>query len=260
MKSKRNPRSRVKVEKVNPPILAFFLLFILFTGMTTGLAYLFLYGLSQLDSVNIEKIDIRGTVFIDEGEIYKHLAEFLDKNMFTVPDSKIKPIFAMFPRIKHAKIERRLPHTLIISIEERIPVAVVPTSNGESLYIDREGVVIDTRHPDSAHLPIFSLPENISYSVGDRVESEALTLFFMVYDEINSRKPGFLNKISEFSIRDGEIILTDSDYGTRLIVSSEEFRKSINKLIFVYENFGFAHFSEIDLRFSDPHNELIILR
>lgn len=260
MKSKAHPRVTERVAEKKPPVLAFFLLFILFAGMTIGLAYLFLYSLAQLDFVSIEKIDIRGTVFIDEGDIYKYIEEFLGKNIFTVPDSKIEPIFPMFPRIKRARIERRLPNTLVISIDERLPVAVVPTYDGQSLYIDREGVVIDTESPSPIHLPIFRLPNDIAYSVGDKIQSEALMLFFTVYDEIKSQKPEFLNKIYEFSIRDGEIVLTDNDYGTQLIVGSDDFKKSVNKLIFVNENFGFAHFSEIDLRFSDPQNELIILR
>jgi hypothetical protein len=259
MKSKRNPKIIGRGQEQKPHIIAFFWLFILFIGMTTGLAYLFLYCLSGWNFVNIEEIDIRGTLFIDEKELREHLEEFSGKNMFTFTDNEIEPIFAMFPRVKHAKIERRLPHTLIISIEERIPVAVVPASDGKTLCIDRDGIVIDTGS-SSRDLPLFQLPGDISYLPGDRIESEALKFFFMVYDEITARNPDFPSKISEFLIEEGEIILTDKEQGTRLIIGSEEFKTSIDKLFFVYENFGFAHFSEIDLRFSDPYNELIILR
>jgi hypothetical protein len=72
--------------------------------------------------------------------------------------------------------------------------------------------------------------------------------------------PDFLACVKELYIDDGDVILLEHERGVRFIIGDRDFDGRLEKLVFAYRNFGVASYSEIDVRFSDPIHELVILK
>ena len=242
-------------------ILSFFYLLILFLVLAFTFAYLSLYGLSHWNLLNIKEIEIKGTHYINENLLYLRLASIEAKNLFAVNDSRIKEILSEYTRIKSFKVIRQIPNTLKILIQERIPIACLSSSNDTMYLIDNEGVVLDYAKSSAKNdLPIFKGINTNNLTFGRTISDKNIKVLLNIYNYIKQENPDFVDRISEFDMEDGEVILIENKRNVKFLLGSEKFQERIDKLIFAYQNFGIANFSEIDLRFSDPKNEIIILR
>lgn len=67
------------------------------------------------------------------------------------------------PWVKSARIERGYPHTLVVTVLEQTPVAILATP--QYSYVNREGVAFKVvEHGDSLNFPLLVLPANIDES------------------------------------------------------------------------------------------------
>ena len=255
-------KKRVKRRnKKRNPFLPFFRLLILFLALTFAGAYLSLYGLSNWNIFKIKKINIKGTVNIDNSLIKSKLQNILNKNIFLVKDESIEKIMRKFPKIRDTKIIRRIPNTLILSIKERLPIAKIDGSGNSCFIVDKEGYLLEKVSVDEKNnLPIFRGIRTKNLTIGDKIFEKSIKILLNVYKIIMRKKPEFLEKISDYSFIDENVILTEKYTGIKFLLGKEKFSERIEKLLFAYNNFGIAKFSEIDLRFSDSKNEIIILR
>jgi cell division septal protein FtsQ len=261
MASKKKPHIKKRVRRKKNILLCFIRLLVLFLALTFALAYLSLYGLSHWNLLTIKEIEIKGTQFLNDSKLYQQLAVFRERNIFSVKDAEIENALSDFPRIKFLKVIRKLPHTVKISVQERVPIAILRCTDGSRYLIDSQGVALDYASDFSQYsLPIFSKINIKNLTLGNQISDSSTKILLSVYQEIKKINPDFLKHISEFLVQDSEVILTEKEHGTRFILGKEKFAERINKLIFAYQNFGVANFSEIDLRYSDSKNELIILR
>lgn len=262
---RRTYKNKNYVQKRNI-LLSFFCLLILFLILAFTFAYLSLYGLSHWKLLEVEEVKIEGTQYLNKNLLYLRLASFEGQNLFKINDNIIREILSEYKRIKSIKVIRKLPNTLKIIIQERIPIAHLSSNNESQYMIDKEGVVLD---PNSIldindysieHLPIFRRINTNNLTSGRVASCKTIKILLDIYNYISNINPDFLKKISEFYIQDNEVILIENERCVKFLLGSEEFPERIDKLIFAYQNFGFANYSEIDLRFSDPKNEIIILR
>ena len=257
---RRTYKNKSYVQKRNL-FIPFFWLLILFLVSAFTFAYLSLYGLSHWKLLEVKEIKIEGTQYLNKNSLYLRLASFEGHNLFKINDNIIKEILSEYTRIKSIKIIRQLPNKLKIIIQERIPIAHLGSNNESQYMIDKEGMVLDYIDDYSMNgLPIFSRINTNNLTLGRVAWDKNIKILLDIYNHIEKVNLDFLKKISEFYIQDDEVILAENERGVKFLLGSEEFPERIDKLIFAYQNFGIANFSEIDLRFSDPKNEIIILR
>jgi len=90
---------------------------------------------------NLQKIEVRGCVTIAEDTVNKLCGVTLGTNLLKIEIDRVKTKIEMHPVIKRVHISRKPPHTLVLEVEERTPIALVVSYSGY-LAIDEEGIFI----------------------------------------------------------------------------------------------------------------------
>ena len=106
--------------------------------------------LSNLAFFRARKVEIRGATYLSPSEVLSRLAIDSAASVWDDPDPWIARLEA-HPQVQRARIERRLPGTLVVVVEENLPVALVPARNGftaidgagRQLPIDPAGASLD---------------------------------------------------------------------------------------------------------------------
>lgn len=167
----------------------------------------------------VQEIQVLGVTQADTERIVDLSGFRVGENIFSVTKSNAASFVRAEPAVKSASVKRRLPHTVIITVEERLPVAVL--SVGKALVeIDDQGRVLRRYNlVDQAELPLISgaRPEPGGampggYVVGQGV-AEALTILRALpaeaedIGEINVSNPQY---IKLYTVSGAEIRLGDS--------------------------------------------------
>lgn len=115
----------------------------------------------------IEEVQIVGNSQLSNEQIFE-LGEIdcVGKNIFTYPSSSVTSRLKTSNYIKSAKITKKLPSTLLITIEERRVRGYVPYM-GSYLYIDLDGRVIDIRDDMLSSHPIVLGLKFDSFTLGE---------------------------------------------------------------------------------------------
>ncbi len=109
-----------------------FILFILILSF----AYLFIF---KTDIFHIQNIQVIGNKKMTNDEILKASTYMKGgENIFKISKKRGEENLERLPYIKEAKVNRKLPKSIIIHVEEREEVAIIPYI-GAFVYIDEEG-------------------------------------------------------------------------------------------------------------------------
>ncbi|HHU31174.1 MAG: cell division protein FtsQ/DivIB [Zhaonellaceae bacterium] len=155
-----------------------------------------LYFFIQSSFFSVSTVEIRNNKFLSSGEI-KQLADIpMGINIFKVEDAKVKQNIALHPMVKDVKLRRQLPDTLIISIEERQPVVLVPSETG-FIELDESGVLLQRISTISGvSLPILTgVKINTDISPGQVVVNENLAKTLEFISKIPEDKRALLMEI-----------------------------------------------------------------
>ncbi len=90
---------------------------------------------------NLQKIEVNGYSTVPQEDIIKLSGVTVRTNLFKIDIQDAITKIEMHPVVKSATISRKLPHTLVIHITERTPVAVVVGEDGY-LAVDVEGIYV----------------------------------------------------------------------------------------------------------------------
>jgi cell division protein FtsQ len=149
MKKRRKPKK--KPAKRRPRILIYLLIFL----VGSALIYYFL----TLPIWEIKDVEVNGTNMLMEEEIKTLAVIPLSDNLFFADLSRAKANLGKITAIKSFRIYRIPPATILISIEERKPIASLVFKN-QTYIIDKGGFLIN-RNPnitlnvaDMADLPV----------------------------------------------------------------------------------------------------------
>jgi cell division protein FtsQ len=78
--------------------------------------------------------------------------------LISVPTGRLEQVLRANPRIKGAEVRRQWPQTLVVTIEERVPVAWAPFAGGWA-RVGIDGVVIATAPAPDSDLPRLEIAE-----------------------------------------------------------------------------------------------------
>lgn len=172
-----------------------------FSVFGLGLFLLFCLSLSLyffLNSAffNVREIEVSGCQTIDQKQIVQLSGLILGTNLMQInADEAIRKI-ALHPVIKSVRIHRRIPHTILIEVEERTPVALVVGADSY-LAVDNEGIYLRKGEDllNELTLPVISgltIPENIS--PGANVTTDGLTAALALLKQMDE---SFLKNVAE---------------------------------------------------------------
>ncbi|MFH1389659.1 MAG: FtsQ-type POTRA domain-containing protein [Candidatus Margulisiibacteriota bacterium] len=134
-------RSRKKRSRFQAIAALFFLLAL------TGIGY---YGLS-LSIWNIQEIAVEGTSMISPQELRELSGLPIGQNLFFANFRPARDRLNQVGALKQSRISRRPPATVLISVEERQPVAIL-VIDGRFTIVDREGIILNNEPDLNLHL------------------------------------------------------------------------------------------------------------
>lgn len=148
------PSKRIKKERVKKKRRKkYYSIRILIVILVCVLTYLILHS----DAFLVKKIEVEKNDRFTVEEIKKLSGLEEGVNMFEIKKGDKIDRLEENPYIREAEIKRQMPDTLIVSLDQRTPVAVVKQKD-KYVILDREGYVLDKKEK----LPHYTLLDGVS--------------------------------------------------------------------------------------------------
>ncbi len=250
-----------KTRKKEPVFKKALIMLVLCVSITGACAFLLKFGVTKWNYLQMKESEVAGTIHINPDIIHIALSEFKGENLYLLEDDSIRGRLTQNPHVKDVRVLRIFPSTLKVVIEERLPIAYLETDQNEYFLIDDRGVLLDKiALANELDLPVFCEIGINNLTLGQEVSDTNFHILLDVYRILKMKYTDFLACVKELYIDDGDVIISENERGVRFIIGDRDFDDRLEKLVFAYRNFGVASYSEIDVRFSDPIHELVILR
>jgi len=158
--------------------------------------------LGRMDFFRVRHVEVRGARYLDPADI---LSRMRVDTLRSVWDGtrEMRDRIAGHPLVRDVAIDRRLPGTLVVSVVEHAPVALVPTVNGFLAY-DERGVV----------LPIDPTAREVDVPIVSNPDSAVLRLL----GAARSGAPGLYRRISEVRKDGRELVLVLDSLPVRALI------------------------------------------
>ncbi len=262
LKQSRQYFSRKKITRIR----SFSLIFLIVLTLLAAVYHLFFSDYSRLDQIKISKTSDYG--LITEQEVRTMIASVGEIRVFFIPrdnflffrKKSLGKIFEQDSRIQDFTIKKEFPHTLLTTVAEAKPVAVLISFAGvEGTYLNSEGEVIYANHsnfttPGQRNLPVFYDQTEISLDT-----PEYIMLFKAILKLIDDiwQQNDIQVKTVKISEKGGifEVEITTDEQWRILINSEADFEKQESNLnlILKEEDNNRDNLEQIDLRFGEKY-------
>ena len=108
--------------------------------LVLGLAALAVFSSSLFD---IQHVRVSGVTNSDPAQIREITDDILGKAILTADLHGVKVRLEQLPWVKYAQVKMQFPHTVLVQVAERTPVAAFQSADGRWRVIDIDGRVID---------------------------------------------------------------------------------------------------------------------
>ncbi len=137
--------------------------------------------LRPLAFFRVRQVDVRGTRYASPADIARSLA--IDTLYSLWDDTRVlETRVKALPHIRDASVARRIPSTLVVTVEENVPVALVPSGSGFRAY-DEDGRALAL---DPSRTPV-DLP----------IIAKRDTALLRLLGEVRASDPSLFARISE---------------------------------------------------------------
>lgn len=140
------PRPRTKAEYSAPHRLLYGLFFLLLSLLAV---YFFLHS----PVFGLKKFEVAGNQSIRAEEIIQIASVGIGTNIFRVDTEEINHRLALHPMVAKSAVRRHLPSTLVLTIEERQPLGLLPAPggfiviDGQGVYLSKIGSIVELNLP-----------------------------------------------------------------------------------------------------------------
>jgi cell division protein FtsQ len=192
--------------------------------------------LRQLSFFRVRKVEIIGARYVSVGEIVDRLHVDTTRSIWD-PTAPLAARLASHPQLRRVSVRRKLPGTLVVDIDENLPVALVATSEGVRAY-DARG----RAHPiDLSRTPIDA-------PILPRRDVGVLQLLGLLRTEA----PAVYDRVSEVRVIGADEVLIELD-GTPVRAMRDVSAARLAEIEPVEQDLARRglHAAEIDLRYKD---------
>ena len=179
-----------------------------------GLAYggVLLWNSSLME---LRRVEVAGNSEVSKEELVDATRLRRGSHLLSISTAKVTKRVESLPWIDEARVERILPATIRISVEERSPAAMVVAINGTYL-IDKEGFVLD-----EGSRQVLSIVDLTSDPIdpGTRVTLPQIEHVFRVMREID---PSIREQVAEVSARSVDRITLHLKTGIQVLFGAAE--------------------------------------
>lgn len=190
----------------------------------------------QLSFFRVRKVEIVGTRYVAVSDILERLHVDTNASVWD-PTAPLERRLASHPQLRHVSVRRKLPGTLVVDVEENLPVALVSTSDGLRAY-DARGVA----------LPIDLSKTPLDAPVLTRRDVAVLQLLGI----LRSQAPALYDRVSEVRVVSADELLIELD-DTPVRAMRDVTADRLAEIDPVEEDLTRRglHAAEIDLRYRD---------
>lgn len=193
-------RSRIRVRNVGRLrvlILSSLVAVLLALGVYRAVGFALHDPLFRLSEDNIR---VNGLKYVGRHRVAEKFAGDVGRSLFTIPLTRRRAMIEEISWVESAAVSRAWPDQLLISVQERVPVAFVRTPSG--LYLaDRHGVIME-RPPRAT----FTFPVIAGLGERDTPEKrqERMNLYVALLADLDSDGSHQSLDISEVDVSDSE--------------------------------------------------------
>jgi cell division protein FtsQ len=226
------------------------------TAVVALVAGMVLHGrpwLEQMAIFHVTEVRVNGVALLPEANVQTLLALSPDHSLLA-PFDELEARLLEEPLVASVTFRRRLPGTLEVRVQERVPVAFLPSP--QLVAVDVEGVLLPRVDPrrDRLDLPLMA-PEVLGRRGMPLTPLERRTLASEVV-QLGVLEPRLAQAISEIALDiNGDIHVTLVLPETRLLfrppVTGVRLQEAVLVLADVLERRGGVPPAEVDLRFGD---------
>lgn len=152
----------------------------------------------------IKEIEVIGNDYVEENEILRTSNLEIGMNIFKFNRSNIENNILMHSFIKDAKLSRYYPDKVSLSVVEREVACIIPFEDGNFLYIDDEGVVMEkSKSLKTYNNPLITGLDEVSFIIGKPIEINPVWFKNSILNTIVILKENeLLKEISEIHIQE----------------------------------------------------------
>jgi cell division protein FtsQ len=189
----------------------------LLTGLAIGLVICGSIGVYASPLLRVQDIEVSGATAVSKDEVLS-LARLDGDSMLKIDFAAAERRVESIPMVQSARLERRWPQTVRITINERVPWAFWQIGT-DRYVIDNEGVVLPGSAPLQNGPTIFDASGPPRLSPGDHVDADAVALAQAVLQRVPQ---SFSMNVAtlEYSPQQGLALTTDAGY--RVVVGDSQ--------------------------------------
>lgn len=185
--------------------------------------------INTVEFLNVKHVLIQGVEQIDTAEVLSLAAVEPGISMINLGVSDIRRRLLKNPWIAKAQVRRRIPHTVVITVVERKPVALV--NRGAVYMVDQTGLLWPLRSHAYWNLPVMSGLTDTIVNGDHRLSEDGLMRMNTFLDDINSSDKNYTLGISQIDFSDREIICVKLESSpVQVILGSHSIVKGLDDL------------------------------
>ncbi len=210
--------------------------------------------IDTVDFLQVKMVEIRGVEHIDTTKVRSLAAIQPGISMLDLKTRDIQERIQKNPRVAQVKVRRKIPHTMVIAVTEREPVAFV--NLGVIYMTDRKGFLWPLKSHTYWNLPIISgVADTLIDDTYHRLKKDAvekMNRFFKDTERLDGRVPLRISQI-DFSREDAVCIKIESSPLYALIKSSQvvEDLKHLQEILTTMDDNTDKMPSFVDLRYNN---------
>ena len=182
---------------------------VLAVGMSVAVSNASRWGRTAQSFV-LDQIEVRGNRVLTEHEVTALSGLELGTNLLTVRIGDVEAAVSRSPRVQRVRASRALPGRMVVTLEEKVPIALVARGRGEALEVAEDGTVLPAAERSGyVDLPLVTGVEAADTAPPPEELRTALSLIVLAKEAA----PAFAAEISEVRIAPGSglVIYTVAD-------------------------------------------------
>lgn len=159
----------------------------------------------------VTRIVVHGNARISAGEVAALVESLRGQNLFTADLSAARARLLRSPWLVDASLRRLLPSTIVVSVVERVPIALGRVE-GRLYLVDADGVVIDEYGPRYASLDLPVVDGLVSRGPSGAADAGRAALAARLLRALGTR-PELAGRVSQVDVSDEHdaVVLLDDD-------------------------------------------------
>lgn len=178
---------------------------------------LFIILLTKTTLFNLKQVNVEGNNIISNEKIELASGINLGENIFKINTERIESNLLNHPYIENAKVSRKLPNKIKISINERKEVVSI-INKGSYIYIDNNGYILSivTKRKNN-EVPLVKGIDNDMLNIGSKIDLNNHVELNQILSLVNMyNKNEYIYKLDSIKLNPDNNVLLNIDTGTKV--------------------------------------------